>query len=113
MEYTVHDESGVTVIDLSGEIDVSHAPRLRELLGELITAGPGQLLINLSGVAFIDSSGLGVLIAAHRKAQEAGGVLGLADPQPSVRRVLELTRTNRVFQIFATVEEGLAALRNT
>ncbi len=113
MEYTVRDELGITVVDLRGEIDIAHAPRLRDLLEELIANSSARLLINLSDVAFIDSSGLGVLIAAHRKAQETGGILGLANPQAPVQRVFELTRTNRVLKIFDTVAEGLEALRNT
>lgn len=113
MEYSVHDESGITVIDLSGEIDVGHAARLRDILDERIGGSTGTVLLNLSDVVFIDSSGLGVLIAAHRKAQDVEQTLALANPQAPVQRVFELTRTSRVFQVFTTVEDGVEALRNT
>ncbi len=111
MEYSVHDESGVTVISLSGEIDVGHAARLRDLLDERIGDRTKPLLLDLSDVVFIDSSGLGVLIAAHRKAQDVEQTLTLANPQAPVQRVFDLTRTNRVFEVFTTVEDGVAALR--
>ncbi len=113
MDYKVREDAGITILDLSGEIDVSYAPRLRDILIELIESKSKRVLVNLSEVAYLDSAGLSVFIAAHRKARNIGGVLGLSSPQKSVQRVFDLTRTNKVFQIFSTVEEGVAALSNS
>ena len=56
--------------------------------------------------------GIGVLVGAHRRAAEAGARLGLAEPTAGVRRVLELTRTDRVLSIFGSTAEGVAAFRS-
>ncbi|MBN1994495.1 MAG: STAS domain-containing protein [Anaerolineae bacterium] len=110
MEYKVRNESGIAILDLSGEIDVSTATQLRDTLIDLIENNEGRLLVNMSDVAYIDSSGLSVLVAAHKKAQGANGMLGLSGPQKPVQQVFELTRMNKLFNIFPTVEEGIAAV---
>ena len=110
MEYRVNEDDGVTVLGLEGDIDVSQAPELRDVLGPLVGREAGRLLLDLTGVRFIDSSGVGLLVTAQRRAAETGSQLVLAGPQPAVTRVFELTRTNRVFRIFPSVDEGRAAL---
>lgn len=110
MNYSTRHESGVTVVDLEGDVDVSGAPELRDLIAGLIAGPTARILLDLSDVAFIDSSGVGILVTAHRKATESGAQFGLASPSGTVARVFELTRTNRLLQIFPTVEEGVAAL---
>jgi anti-sigma B factor antagonist len=65
----------------------------------------------MSEVVYIDSAGLSVLIAANRKAQGLGGAFALSDPQKPVQQVFNLTRMNKIFQIFPTVAEGVAALK--
>lgn len=112
MEHTIHDDSGVTILDLSGEVDVSQAPHLRNILTKLLDQGNGRLLVNMADVAYIDSAGLSVLIAAHRKAQGANGAFGLSSPQATVQKVFNLTRMSKVFQIYPTLEEGVTALKN-
>lgn len=109
MKHTVSEEPGLTVIALEGPIDVSQAMQLRDLLGRHLTAG-GALLLDLSEVTLIDSSGIGVLVTAHRRADEAGGRLALAGAGTNVGRVFELTRTNKLLEIHPTVQEGRAAL---
>ena len=67
------------------------------------------MLVDLSGVDYIDSSGIASLVEAFQKAKKAGTGFALAAPNPAALRVLELARLDRVFRIFATVEEGLDA----
>ncbi|MEM7035314.1 MAG: STAS domain-containing protein [Chloroflexota bacterium] len=110
MEYSVDDTAGITVLNLSGEIDISHSTRLRDTLIEMIENNSGRLLIDLTNVSYIDSAGLSVLVVAHRKAQGMGGVLGLSNPQKSVQQVFQLTRMVKFFQIYDSVEAGVAAL---
>lgn len=109
MKYTVSEDSGITVIGLEGPIDVSQAMELRDLLGSRLAAG-GALLLDLSETTLIDSSGIGVLVTAHRRAEEAGGRFALAGASANVGRVFELTRTNKLLEIHPSVEEGRAAL---
>ncbi len=75
---------------LNGEIDVYTAPTLADWLAPLQGAG-SDVSIDLAGVGFIDSSGLGVLIDAHRRAVDAGRRLVLARPSPAVVRLIEIT----------------------
>jgi anti-sigma B factor antagonist len=109
VNHSVREQGGVSVVELSGDVDVGGAPELRNLLTGLLEPG-SRVVIDLSGVAFIDSSGVGLLVTAHRKAAEVGGELALAAPAGTVERVFELTRTNRLLRIFPTLEEGLAAV---
>lgn len=109
MKHEVLEREGVTVIALEGDVDVTGAPQLRDLLAGSISPG-GRILLDLAGVTFVDSSGVGVLVTAHRKAAEAGASFGLASPSATVTRVFELTRTNRLLSIYPTVDEGIAAL---
>lgn len=112
MKHETRTEGGVTVVAIDGELERSEAAVLRDLLGSLVAGPQSRVLLDLSRVTFIDSSGIAVLVGAHRRAAEAGARLGLAEPTAGVRRVLELTRTDRVLSIFGTPAEGLAALRS-
>jgi anti-sigma B factor antagonist len=109
MRHEVLEQSGVTVISLEGDVDVTGAPELRDLLAGTIVPG-ARILLDLTGVAFVDSSGVGVLVTAHRKAAEAEASFGLAAATPTVSRVFELTRTNRLLSIYPTVSDGVSAL---
>src|SRR5947208_437527 len=110
MEHHIEEQSGVTVIRLSGPIDVSQAIELRDLLGERISGAGAKVLVDLSGVPLIDSSGIGILVTAHRRAAESGAGFAVAGASSSVARVFELTRANKLLRILPTVEEGVAAL---
>jgi anti-sigma B factor antagonist len=85
-----HDEDGVVIV-LSGELDVSTAPLLRDRLNLLIRSGAIKLTCYIPGLRFIDSSGLSVLLMAHKRLNKLGGTLTLLSPVPSVRRLLEIT----------------------
>ena len=95
------------VIDLAGELDVYQAPRLREKLEALIADGHPRLVLNLTRVEYIDSTGLGTLVAVRKLAMTQGGEVRLLCPNPAVRRVFEITGLLPVFSFF---EEESAAL---
>jgi anti-sigma B factor antagonist len=110
MDTKVFDERGVTIVEVAGDVDVSKATELRDLLGGLVgETGPG-VLVDLDGVRFIDSAGIGILVTAQRRAGEAGRRFGVAAPGAAVARAFELTRTNRVLDVFPSLEEGISAL---
>ena len=110
MRHSIGDQDGITVVALEGELEVSEAPALRDLLGMLVAGPQSRVLLDLGQVSFIDSSGIGVLVGAHRRAEEAGARIGLAAPNVGVRRVFELTRTDRVLRLYDSVPAGVAAL---
>jgi anti-sigma B factor antagonist len=107
MEYELRQEGQVTVVVLTGDLDVSSAPLLRDLLQQLIDEGQNQFLLDLSGVGFIDSSGLGIFVNAYKKTRSAGGAVRLFNPQESVRKVFSLTQTDKVFPIYDSLEDAL------
>lgn len=95
------------VLALAGEIDLYTAPKLQSELTAALAAGkPAQLVVDMSAVEFCDSTGMNVLLAAHRLANERGGDLTLAAPRAAVRKILEVTGLESVF----TVHDDLAAV---
>jgi anti-sigma B factor antagonist len=101
-------DAGVTVLAPSGRLDVTGAPALKDAIGEAVKNGQApRLVIDLEGVSFVDSTGLGSVIAALKMVRSSKGDLRLAAPNQQVRVVLELTTLDRVFPYFATVEEAL------
>jgi anti-sigma B factor antagonist len=107
MNHEIRQEGRVTVIALNGDLDVSSAPLLRDLLQQLIDEGQNQFLLDLSGVGFIDSSGLGIFVNAYKKTRSAGGTVKLLNPQEAVRKVFSLTQTDKVFSIYDSLEDAL------
>jgi anti-sigma B factor antagonist len=92
-------EEGVTFLVISGEIDTSNAGQLRAAGEEALTDFTGTLRIDLSGVDFMDSSGISALLVIREQANEDRHILILEKPSDQVRRVLELTGLTEYFQI--------------
>jgi len=99
--------NGVTVVAPTGRLDVAGAPALRDAIGDAVRNGPSKVVIDMEGVSFVDSTGLGSVIAALKQIRSSQGELRLAAPNQQVRVVLELTTLDRVFPYYATVEEAL------
>jgi anti-sigma B factor antagonist len=87
----IHNESGATVVALSGELDIAAAPSLEERLETIFAGGPAQLVVDLRQLEFIDSTGLSVLVKANQRAESDGLRFGLAGGGTQVRRLLSLT----------------------
>lgn len=98
LEISVDVESTRTVVHLAGEIDAANSGRLRAVLGERIDEDH-DVVIDLAGVRFIDSSGLGVLVGALRRLNVSGHELTLRAPTGSLQRVLEMTGLANAFPI--------------
>jgi len=110
MDHNVDQRGEVTVIGLEGPVDVSQALELRELLGTKVSEPGAMILVDLGGVTLLDSSGIGVLVGAHRRAAEAGSSFALAAPNETVAKVFALTRTDKLLRIFPSVDTGLSGL---
>jgi stage II sporulation protein AA (anti-sigma F factor antagonist) len=92
---------------VKGEVDLESADRLRqELEASLDHARPEVLLLDLEGVTFMDSSGLGVILGRYRRLKKQGGKVVLSRPQPQVRRLLELSGLNKIMTIQAEGPES-------
>ena len=87
-------------MSVQGEIDLYTVPKLQSELANVLAADdPIRLIVDLSGVDFCDSTGVNVLLAAHRQAREKGGDLELAAPRPAVRKILQVTGLETVFTV--------------
>jgi anti-sigma B factor antagonist len=87
-------------MSVAGEIDLYTAPRLHsELMSALAADTPVQLVVDMTGVDFCDSTGMNVLLAAQRRAREVGGDLQLASPRPAIMKVLQVTGLESVFTV--------------
>ncbi len=100
-------DNGITVVAPTGRLDVAGAPALKEAISEVVKNGPPRIVIDMEGVSFVDSTGLGSVISALKQVRGSQGELRLAAPNQQARLVLELTTLDRVFPYYATVEEAL------
>lgn len=97
------------IIELHGELDLASAPALRaQLMVTLRDRHPERLILDLAGLNFIDSTGLSVLVWAHRHLAERGGLLCITTPRAQVTMVLRVTGLHERLHLHQTVEEALA-----
>ncbi len=114
MRIDVTNREGVTVVQPAGErLDIEVASDFRAMLLSLIEQGHRRLVIDLSDVSFIDSSGLGALVSALKmlKRSDNGGDVRLARVQAPVVSLLEIIRLNRVFTSYPDVEKAVESYR--
>lgn len=104
---TRHAEGGATVIAPTGRLDVAGAPAMREAISAATRDGLPHIVIDMEGISFVDSTGLGSVISGLKQVRSKDGELRLAAPNQQVRVVLELTTLDGVFPYYATVEEAL------
>jgi anti-sigma B factor antagonist len=108
---TVQTAGGITIAELTGELDVANAPALRDQLLSLLRPDSSQLVIDLSRVSFCDASGLAVLVNTARRARLLGGFLHLAAVSPQASRVLNITGLDRHLASFPTVQAAVTGAR--
>ena len=106
-----HAKDGIEVIDVQGEIDMYTAPRLRELLIDLVSKGSYQLVVNMDKVGFLDSTGLGVLVGGLKRVRAHDGSLDLVCTQQRILKIFRITGLTKVFGIHQTVNQAIAATK--
>jgi len=97
---------GAAAVRLTGDVDLATVSSLRSRLHELVINGHVHLAVELDAVTFMDSSGLGVLVAAQREVRVFRGSLVLVAPSPPVRRLLSLTSLDKVFDVRPDARDG-------
>lgn len=110
--FTVRTETqdSSRIVRISGEVDLKTSPQLRDELLAVVVAGEQQrIVVDLSDVRYMDSSGVGTIVEAKRRADKHGNRIILAGLQARVRSVFEITQLDKFFTITASVEEALAA----
>jgi anti-sigma B factor antagonist len=100
--------AGRVVLEIGGEVDVYTAPRLRERLVDAVGAGDAHIVVDLVKVDFLDSTGLGVLVGAHRRLKAGGGSLNLVCAHERLLKIFRITGLDTVFDIHSSVEDAIA-----
>ena len=102
-------DGAATVIEATGRLDMVAAPQLKALIQAAVTKGQTPVVIDLSGVAFMDSTGLAALISGLRVTRQAGSDLRIAGAASQVLSVLQMTGIDRVIQPYANINEAIHA----
>ena len=102
-------EGEQTVLSVAGEVDVYTAPTLRDQFSQLVDDGQYQIVVDLEQVAFLDSTGLGVLVGGLKKVRAHDGFVHLVCTQERILKIFRITGLTKVFLIFDSIEEALAA----
>lgn len=110
VQISSRDAQGVTVLDLSGKVvHGDEAKAVRDAIRKLVAEGKAKIVVNLSAVSMIDSSGLGALVASFTSARAAGGDLRLTSPNQVVQKTLEMTRLAGMLEIYPAEQDALAS----
>jgi anti-sigma B factor antagonist len=104
-----YNKDGIEVIDVEGEIDVYTAPRLRELLIDLVNKNTYKFVVNMEKVEFLDSTGLGVLVGGLKRMRAWDGSLDVVCTQQRILKLFRITGLTKVFGIYETVDQAIAA----
>ena len=110
MKATVRQVGKVAVVDLSGKITIGEGDViLRERVTELLEGGNQNILLNLEKVSYMDSAGIGELVACYKRAKEKDGTVKLLNPTGKVFDLLQLTKLEEVFETFKDEREALGS----
>jgi anti-sigma B factor antagonist len=105
----LHRDGPWSVVTVAGDLDVVGGPELRQFVLDEVREGRTRVVLDLTGVDFIDSFGLGVVIGALKRVRLLDGDLRLVVPEPRIRRVFEVCDLDRVLTLHPTVEQALSA----
>lgn len=103
------EEDGRAIVAVGGEIDVYTAPKLRDQITELVSAGSYNIVIDLEAVEFLDSTGLGVLVGGLKKVRAHDGSLELVCSQERLLKIFRITGLAKVFVIHDSVDPSVAS----
>ncbi len=110
MKATIRKLGKVSVVDISGKITIGEGDvQLREKVNELLDAGENRILLNLEKVKYMDSAGIGELVACYKRAKEKEGTVKLLNPSGKVYDLLQLTKLEEVFDTYRDEGEALGS----
>jgi anti-sigma B factor antagonist len=109
LSLSTRSEGNRTVVVVGGEIDVYTAPKLREQLIDLVSAGNYDIVVDMENVEFLDSTGLGVLVGGLKRVRAHDGSLRLVCTQERILKIFRITGLTKVFPIHSSVDEAVAA----
>lgn len=113
MKISARHREGITILDPKGKITIGVGDvALREAVQEALDAGAKRILINLSNVSTVDSSGIGEMVSAYTTVTNRGGQLKLVGLPPKVQDILQITQLITVFDVFDTEDEAIDSFDN-
>ncbi len=104
----VHVVDDMHVFELTGSLDIATSPTVRAALTSASERGSHRLIVDLTCVDFLDSTGLGALIGAQRRAKEFGGEVRLVAKEGQILRLLRITGLLKVFAVYPTLDDAVA-----
>ena len=107
MEIKTRENNNIMIMDMEGKLDINCSMSIKECLNRAIMEQGGKVLLNLSNVDFINSSGLGILVSALKILREEKGQLKFCCLQKYVRELFEISQLTNVFSIYETEKEAL------
>lgn len=108
MSFTISSYDNAEVIHMPEKLTMANATALKNELVALVESGKKQLVLDMAGVSFTDSSGLAVLVSLYKAIQKHNGITVLLSPQPAVQSLLELTRLQELFEIYNDPKAAVA-----
>ena len=108
IDLKTEDAGETLVFILRGSLDLATSPTIRAALADAAESGKKDIIVDLCGLEFLDSTGLGALIGAHRRASEQGGSLRLVVREGAILRLLNITGLIRIFAVFHSLEDARA-----
>ena len=110
MQLSTREEGHITILTVDGDLVIGEPETLfKKTVARLLEQGHSNLLVDLSNVRFLDSSGLGALVRAMTTSQNEGGQTKLLGAGPQVRKLLEMTKLDSVFELFDDLETAAAS----
>jgi anti-sigma B factor antagonist len=110
MELTTRQDGRVTILSLKGDLVIGEPEAtFKKTVTRLLENGQVHLLVDMSQVGFLDSSGLGALVRAMTNSQKEGGQTKLLNAGPQVRRLLEMTKLDSVFELHDDLERAVSS----
>ncbi len=110
MDLDLHEDGRVTILTLKGDLGIGDAETLfKRTVSRLLEEGKVHLLVDCTGLRFVDSTGLGALVRALTTSQNEGGQTKLLGVGPHMRKLLEMTRLDSVFEIFDNREQAVSS----
>ena len=106
------ERDDVVIVTVAGEVDVYTAPQLRSALEERVAAGQNKIVVDLQGVAFIDSTGLGVLVGQLKALRKVEGSLHIVCSDERILRLLAITGLDQILPLHDSVDAALTAVDN-
>ena len=110
MKHDIREDQGVVIVGFDGDVDLQSSPEARDVLLGAVAKGM-PILVDLSKVGYIDSSGVASLVESFQSARKAGTNLALVSISDGALKVLQLARLDKVFIICDTIEDGLVAMK--